>query len=244
MANQKLSSWCSPAKSEVSTKASSGKRAVLYTRVSTGDQHPETQLYDLRELAKQRRYEIVHEYTDTISGAKSKRPGLDQLLADARRHRFDVVLVAAFDRVARNVRHFLEVLDELSHLNIEFVSLRENIDTGGPLGRAMVVIVGAIAELEKSLIIERVKAGMRRAKLEGRRIGRAPLNVDRAAIVRDRLAGLSLTEVAKKHRVSRATVCRLVNESGRLKKTGVPQIANQEKVIPFAEGSKSQQAAA
>ena len=77
------------------------------------------------------------------------RPGLDQLLADAQRHRFDVVLVAAFDRVARNVRHFLEVLDELSHLNIEFVSLRENIDTGGPLGRAMVVIVGAIAELEK-----------------------------------------------------------------------------------------------
>jgi DNA invertase Pin-like site-specific DNA recombinase len=97
------------------------------------------------------------------------------------------------------VRHFLEVLDELSHLNIEFVSLRENIDTGGPLGRAMVVIVGAIAELEKSLIVERVKAGMRRAKLEGRRIGRAPLNVDRAAIVQDRLTGLSLTGVAKKH---------------------------------------------
>jgi hypothetical protein len=113
-----------------------------YDTISTGDQHAETQLYDLRELAKQRRFEIVYEYTDTISGAKSKRPGLDQ---DARRHRFDVVLVAAFDRVARNVRHFLEVLDELGHLNIEFVSLRENIDTGGPLGRAMVVIVGAIA---------------------------------------------------------------------------------------------------
>jgi DNA invertase Pin-like site-specific DNA recombinase len=136
------------------------------------------------------------------------------------------------------------VLDELGRLNIEFVSLRENIDTGGPLGRAMVVIVGAIAELEKSLIVERVKAGMRRAKLEGRRIGRKPLNVDRAAIVLDRLAGLSLTEVAKKHRVSRATVCRLVNESGRLEKTGVPQIVNQDKVIPLAEGSNSQQAAA
>jgi len=129
-------------------------------------------------------------------------------------------------------------------LGIEFVSLRENIDTGGPLGRAMVVIVGAIAELEKSLIIERVRAGMRRAKLEGRRIGRAPLNVDRAAIVRDRLAGLSLTKVAKKHRVSRATVCRLVNESAKLKKTGVPQVRNQENVIPLPEGSNSQQAAA
>src|SRR6202795_3124210 len=155
------------------------KRAAIYCRVSTADQHPETQFRDLREIAKQRGYEIVQEFADTISGAKSKRPGLDQLLADARRHRFDVVLVAAFDRVARNVRHFLEVLDELSHLSIEFVSLRENIATGGPLGRAMVVIVGAIAELEKSLIVERVKAGMRRAKLEGRRIGRAPLNVDR-----------------------------------------------------------------
>jgi DNA invertase Pin-like site-specific DNA recombinase len=178
-----------------------------------------------------------------MSGAKSKRPGLDQLLADGCRLRVDVVLVAAFDRVARNVRHFLEVLDELSHLNIEFVSLRENIDTGGPLGRAMVVIVGAIAELEKTLIVERVKAGMRRAKLEGRRIGRAPLDVDRAAIVRDRFAGLSLTEVAKKHRVSRATVCRLVSESGRLKKSGVAQIGNPEKIIPLAEASNSQVAA-
>jgi len=81
------------------------------------------------------------------------------------------LLIAAFDRVARNVRHFLEVLDELSHLNIEFVKLRENSDTGGLLGRAMVVIVGAIAGLEKSLIVERVRAEMRRAKLEGRRRG-------------------------------------------------------------------------
>jgi DNA invertase Pin-like site-specific DNA recombinase len=117
------------------------KRAAIYCRVSTADQHPETQLYDLREMARQRGYEVIHEYTDVISGAKAKRPGLDQLLADARRHRFDVVLVAAFDRMARSVRHFLEVLDELSHLGIEFISHRENIDTGGPLGRAMVVIV-------------------------------------------------------------------------------------------------------
>ena len=107
----------------------------------------------------------------------------------------------------------------------------------------MVVIVGAIAELEKSLIVERVKAGMRRAKLEGRRIGRAPLEVDRAAIVRDRLAGLSLTVVAKKHRVSRATVCRLVNESGRRKKTGVQCVGDQEPAIPLVEASTSQAAA-
>jgi DNA invertase Pin-like site-specific DNA recombinase len=189
------------------------KRAAIYCRVSTADQHPETQLYDLREMAKKRGYEVVHEYSDVISGAKSKRPGLDQLLADARRHRFDVVLVAAFDRVARSVRHFLEVLDELSHLGIEFVSHRENIDTGGPLGRAMVVIVGAIAELERSLIVERVRAGMRRARLEGRQIGRTPLDIDRPQLVSDRRSGMSLTCVAKKHRISRASVCRLMKES-------------------------------
>jgi DNA invertase Pin-like site-specific DNA recombinase len=189
------------------------KRIAIYARVSTADQHPETQLLDLRQMAKQRGYEIVHEYTDMISGAKSRRPGLDQLLADARRYRFDVVLVAAFDRLARSVRHFLEVLDELNRLGIEFVSLRENIDTGGPLGRAMVVIVGAIAELERGLIVERIKAGMRRAKLEGRRIGRSPLDTDREQVVADRRSGMSLSQVAKKHRISRASVCRMVKES-------------------------------
>ena len=158
------------------------KRAAIYLRVSTIDQHPETQLYDLRALADQRGYEIVMEYRDTICGAKSKRPGLDRMMSDARRGRFDVVVVWAFDRMARSVRHFLEVLDDLNHLNIEFVSRQENIDTGGPLGRAMIVIVGAIAELERNLIIERVRAGMRRAKLEGRHIGRRALDLDEPAI--------------------------------------------------------------
>jgi DNA invertase Pin-like site-specific DNA recombinase len=189
------------------------KRAALYCRVSTGDQHLETQLLDLRELAKQRGVEIVREYADVISGAKSKRPGLDSLMSDARRHRFDVVLVATFDRIARNVRHFLDVLDELSHLNAQFISMRENIDTGGPLGRALLTIIGAISELERSLIVERVKAGMRRAKLEGRRIGRTPLNINREEVVSDRRSGMSLTKVASKHRISRASVCRLVKES-------------------------------
>jgi DNA invertase Pin-like site-specific DNA recombinase len=199
------------------------KRAVLYSRVSTGDQHLETQLTDLRAMAKQRGLEIVREYTDVISGAKSKRPGLEQLMWDARRRRFDVLLVAAFDRIARNVRHFLEVLDELNHLNIQFISLRENIDTGGPLGRAMLTIIGAIAELERSLIVERVKAGMRRAKLEGRRIGRTPLNINREQVVADRQSGMSLTQVAKKHRISRASVCRLMKEMGGGPQRVIPQ---------------------
>jgi DNA invertase Pin-like site-specific DNA recombinase len=189
------------------------KRAALYLRVSTVDQHPESQLHDLRTLAAQRGLEIAQEYSDTISGAKARRPGLDQLMADARRGKFDVLLIWAFDRLARSVRHFLEVLDELSHLKVEFVSFRENVDTGGPLGRAMIIIIGAIAELERNLIIERVRAGMRRAKLEGRRLGRAPLDVDRAAILRDRQRGMSLTEVAKAYRISRASVARIVRLS-------------------------------
>ena len=186
------------------------KTVALYLRVSTLDQHPETQLHDLRAMAHQRGFEIVAEYTDRISGTKAKRPGLDELLRDARRGRFQVVLVWASDRIARSVRHFLEVLDELNHLNIEYVSFRENLDTGGPLGRAVVIIIGAIAELERNLIVERVRAGMRRARLEGRHIGRRPIDVDRIAVLRERDRGQSLSQIAATHRVSRATVSRII----------------------------------
>ena len=188
------------------------KRAALYLRVSTVDQHPETQLHDLRQMAAQRGYEIVAEFTDKISGTKAKRPGLDQMMADARRGRVDVVLVWACDRIARSTRHFLEVLDDLNRLEVEFVSFREQIDTGGPLGRAIIVIIGAIAELERSLIVERVRAGMRRARLEGQRIGRAPLVLDNAAIQQDRQRGQSIRQIAKGHSVSTATVQRVLRK--------------------------------
>jgi DNA invertase Pin-like site-specific DNA recombinase len=159
------------------------KRAALYLRVSTIDQHPETQLYDLRQMAAQRGYEIVQEYTDRISGAKARRPALDTMMQDARRGRFDAVLVWACDRIARSTRHFLEV-----------------------------VIIGAIAELERNLIVERVRAGMRRARLEGRRIGRPSLELDREAICRDRQRGQSLGQIAREHRISRTTVHRVLHE--------------------------------
>jgi len=191
------------------------KRAVLYMRVSSLDQHPETQLLDLRQMAAQRGYEIVQEYVDRISGAKARRPGLDDLMRDARRGRFDVVLVWASDRIARSVKHFLEILDELNRLQIEFISFRENIDTGGPLGRALIVIIGAISELERNLIIERVRSGMRRAKLEGRRLGRPPLNVNRDDLLRDRARGHSLTQLAKTYSISRASVVRFLQQKAQ-----------------------------
>ena len=189
------------------------KKAAIYGRVSTNDQNVESQFCDLRSLAKARGYEIVAEYSDTISGTKAKRPGLDHLLSDARSGRFNVVFVWAFDRIARSVKHFLEVMDELNRLNVGFVSFRENIDTDSALGRALIIIVAAIGELEKSLIVERVKSGMRRAKLEGRQIGRARLDINREQVIQDRRSGMSLTAVAKRHSISRASVCSLMKES-------------------------------
>jgi DNA invertase Pin-like site-specific DNA recombinase len=192
------------------------KKAAIYARVSTPDQHIENQLLDLKKLAAQRGFEVVREYTDRgISGSKAKRPGLDAMMADARRGEFSVVLVAAFDRIARSTKNFLEIVDELNELGIEFVSAREAIDTSGPMGRMFITLVGSIAELERSLITERIRAGMRRARLEGQRLGRAPLDIDHDALVRDRLAGMSLTSAAKKYGVSRASVVRFVREAKR-----------------------------
>ncbi len=189
------------------------KRAALYGRVSTFDQTTANQFLDLRQMAQQRGLEIVQEYVDHgVSGTRVRRPGLDRMMTDARHGRFDILLVWAGDRLARSTKHFLEVLDELNRLNIEFVSFRENLDTGGPLGRAVVVIISAIAKLERSLIVERVRAGLRRAKLEGRRIGRAPLQIDDAALLRDRERGMTLNQLAKAHGISKASVCRRLRQ--------------------------------
>jgi len=186
------------------------QRAVIYARTSTVDQHTKNQVYDLQQLARQRGLDVIGIYEDQVSGTRARRPGLDQLMADARKGKFDVLLVWACDRLARSVSHFLQVLDELNHLNIEFISYREQLDTTGPLGRAVVVIIAAIAELERSLIVERVRAGLRRAKLEGRRLGRPPLVVDREAVLRDREQGLSISQLAKQHGIAETSIRRLL----------------------------------
>jgi len=192
------------------------KRVALYARVSTPDQHVENQLLDLRKLAAQRGFEVRREYCDQgISGSKARRPGLDAMLADARRGEFSVLMVAAFDRVARSTKNFLEIVDELHDLEIEFISAREAIDTSTPMGKMFVTLIGSIAELEKSILVERIRAGMRRARMEGQRLGRAPLDIDHDALVQDRLAGMSLTKVAKKYGISRASVVRFVRVAQR-----------------------------
>jgi DNA invertase Pin-like site-specific DNA recombinase len=156
-------------------------KAALYLRVSTVNQNPDSQRHDLEQMAAQRGLEIVERHVDHgVSGTRARRPALDRMMNDARHGRFDCVLVWASDRLARSVKHFVEVLSELDHLHIGYLSYRENIDTSGPLGRAIRIIVAAIAELERSLIVERVVAacGERASKdvtsAAGRSISIAP----------------------------------------------------------------------
>ncbi|MFB3924261.1 MAG: recombinase family protein [Terriglobia bacterium] len=188
------------------------KRTALYLRCSTTDQNVMTQELDLRQLAAQRGLEIVEVYADYASGARTSRPALDRMLADARRGKFDIVLVWACDRLARSVTHFLAVLDELQRLNIQFLSYREALDTSGALGKAVLTIVSVVAELERSLICERIKAGVRRARLEGRRLGRPRVEADVAALARDRERGLSISQLAKQHHLAETTVRRLLKQ--------------------------------
>jgi DNA invertase Pin-like site-specific DNA recombinase len=141
------------------------KRVAIYTRVSTTGQNCESQLRDLREYCSARGWAQVTEFIDEgVSGTTDRRPALDELMAAVRKRRIDIVVVAAFDRFGRSVRHLVETLELFRHLDVEFISLREQIDTGSPLGQAVFTIIAAIAQLERSLLVERVKAGLRRAR--------------------------------------------------------------------------------
>src|ERR1700682_1045198 len=161
-------------------------RVALYSRVSTHHgQDPELQLRELREYTAARGLTIVQEYTDVgFSGSKDSRPALNQLMAAARRRRFDSVLVWKLDRFGRSLRHLVNALAELEALGLTFISLRDNLDLSTPSGRLMFQIIGAMAEFERSLIQERVRAGMRNARAKGRKLGRPPLSVDPSATSR------------------------------------------------------------
>jgi DNA invertase Pin-like site-specific DNA recombinase len=152
-------------------------RAAIYARVSTTNngQDPLVQTREMKEYCPHRGWKIVDEYVDVgISGTKEKRPELDRLMADAHRRRFDAVVVWRFDRFARSVSHLLRALETFQTLGIEFVSLSEQLDTSTPTGKMVFTVLGAVAELERSLIVERVRAGMRNARAKGKRIGRPP----------------------------------------------------------------------
>ena len=180
---------------------------AIYARVSTNNgQDPEMQLRELREYCQRRGWNVFVEYVDAgISGAKEKRPELDRLLADAHRRRFDAVVVWRFDRFARSVSHLLRALETFRSLGIEFVSLSEQVDTSTPAGKLVFTVLGAVAELERSLIVERVRAGIRNARAKGKRLGRPRSAVDAEEIKRLRAQGASGRAVGAALGVSAAT---------------------------------------
>ncbi len=187
---------------------------AIYARVSTKNngQDPETQLMALRDYAKARKLEIFSEYADIgISGSKEKRPALDRLMDDAKKRRFDAVLVARFDRFARSTRHLVLALEEFNALGVDFISLSESIDTSTPMGKMVFVVISAVAELERSLIRERVVMGLQRAKAQGRRIGRPAAQLDSEAMQTLRDDGLSYRAIARQLGVSHPTVLAAFN---------------------------------
>ena len=155
------------------SKGQDGTRTALYLRVSTADQKPDLQYDGLRAYAARAGLDVVQDYCDVgVSGRREGRPQLNALMTAARNHEIDCVLVWKFDRFARSTRHLLAALEEFDHLGVRFVSVQDQIDTDSPMGRAMFTIIGAMAELESSLISERVTAGMRAAEARGKHLGR------------------------------------------------------------------------
>jgi DNA invertase Pin-like site-specific DNA recombinase len=181
-------------------------KAAIYARVSTVEQEPENQLHELRRYIKARRWTAA-EYVDRgVSGAKDRRPALDQLLMDARRRRFDVLICWRLDRLGRNLRHLITLLDELQALGVAFVSLAEGIDATTPAGKLQMHILGAIAEFERGRIVERVRAGLARAKAQGQRLGRPRRLIDPKRLAA--VAGLPAREAARRLGIPRSTLQR------------------------------------
>ena len=186
-------------------------KAALYARVSTANtgQDPTTQTRELREYCQRRGWKVAGEYVDAgISGAREKRPQLDRLMADAHRRRFDAVVVWRFDRFARSVSHLLRALETFKALGIDFISLSEQVDTSTPTGKLVFTVLGAVAELERSLIAERVRAGLRNARAKGKRLGRPKVNIDPARVTDLRRAGASWASIGARLGVSRGTARR------------------------------------
>lgn len=184
------------------------KRVALYVRVSTGEQNADLQVNELTEYAAFRKWERVESYADKMSGAKDRRPALDRLMADAKRGKFDVVAVWRFDRFARSTSHLLRALDEFAALGVDFVSLKETIDTSTPTGKMIFTVLAAVAELERSTTRERVVAGQRAAKRRGVRFGRPTVEVDTDRVLKLRKQGLSWRDISAEVGVPKDTLIR------------------------------------
>lgn len=188
-------------------------RLAIYVRVSTTDQHLDAQLAELRDYATRRGCEVVSEYLDHgESGTSERRPGLERMMTDAKRRRFDAIACVKLDRLARSVHHLTCLAREAASLGIDLVVLDQAIDTSTPAGRLLFHTLGAIAEFERDLIRERTRAGMAAAKRRGTRLGRPPVCIDQRALERGIRAGVSITDLAAQLGVSRATARKLARQ--------------------------------
>jgi DNA invertase Pin-like site-specific DNA recombinase len=188
-------------------------KVAIYVRVSTADQNADLQQTELNEYASFRKWNVAGVYADTISGAKDKRPALDRLMADAKRGKFDVIAVWRFDRFARSTSHLLRALEEFAALGIDFVSLKESIDTSTPTGKMIFTVLAAVAELERSTIRERVVAGQKAAKRRGVRFGRPQVQVDIREIETLRKQGQTWRQIALAMGTSEDTLLRRVQKA-------------------------------
>jgi DNA invertase Pin-like site-specific DNA recombinase len=196
-------------------------RVSIYARVSTVNhgQDVSMQTRELHQFAEARGWTVAGEYIDAgVSGAKDSRPELNRLMADAHKRRFDVVCVWRFDRFARSVSHLLRALETFKALGIDFVSYSEQMDTSTPAGKMVFTVLGAVAELERSLIVDRVRAGLRNARAKGKKLGRPRVGVDAAKVGRLREQGRSIREIADELGYSRSLVHKTlaIRESGRV----------------------------
>jgi DNA invertase Pin-like site-specific DNA recombinase len=187
-------------------------RVALYARVSTlNGQDPEMQLRELREYASRRGWSITREYVDQgVSGSKESRPELNELMTDAHRRKFDAVLVWKIDRFGRSLKHLVNALADLCAYGVAFISFRDNLDLSTPSGRLMFQIIGAMAEFERSLIQERVRAGLRNARAKGKKFGRPRARVDADQVAALRREGLSWSQVCRTLNVSKGSAQRSV----------------------------------
>ena len=189
------------------------KRVAIYGRVSTEGQSVDMQVSELKEYVVRRGWMLLGEYLDEgVSGSTESRPALNRLMNDARRREFDILLVWKIDRFGRSLKHLVNSLAELESLGIAFVSFRDSLDLSSAAGRLMAQLLGAISEFERSLITERVRAGIRNAKNKGKRLGRPPLALDNGRIDRLRASGASLRAISQQLGVSLGSVHRALQE--------------------------------
>jgi DNA invertase Pin-like site-specific DNA recombinase len=182
---------------------SNANRIAIYCRVSTDGENVDLQVNELREYADRRRWQVIEEYLDVgVSGAKESRPALNRLMADARQRKFDILLVWKIDRFGRSLKHLVNSLAELESVGVAFVSLRDSIDLSSPSGVLMFQLIAAMSQFERSLIQERVRAGLQNAKRKGKRLGRRPVEVDLSEVGSLRRSGASWRMISKELGIS------------------------------------------